>query len=104
MDALWQEALEELRERVGKQNFETWIKPIRFCEQNGNEIRLDVPNKFFRDWLMDHFIEPIEQVLGSLRQRAVRVSLTINHDLRNNDASAKYDKKPDREWDKPQRL
>ena len=33
MDALWQGALTELREQLGKQNFETWIKPIRFNEQ-----------------------------------------------------------------------
>ena len=103
MDALWQGALEELRERLGNQNFETWIKPIRFCEQNGNEIRLDVPNKFFRDWLMDHFIEPIEQVLGSLERHEVKVSLTVNQNLQNKDGPAKNEKKADREWDKPQR-
>ena len=89
MDALWQGALEKLRERLGKQNFETWIMPIRFCEQNGNEIRLDVPNKFFRDWLMDHFIGPIEQVLGSLERREVKVSLTVNQDLQNKNDPAK---------------
>jgi len=38
MDAIWQGALAELREQLGKQNFETWIKPIRFNEQKGNEI------------------------------------------------------------------
>src|SRR5262245_49851094 len=103
MDALWQGALEKLRERLGKQNFETWIMPIRFCEQNGNEIRLDVPNKFFRDWLMDHFIGPIEQVLGSLERRDVKVSLTVNQGLQNKDEPAKNEKKVDREWDKPPR-
>lgn len=103
MDALWQGALEQLRERLGKQNFETWIKPIRFCEQIGSEIRLDVPNKFFRDWLMDHFIGPIEQVLRSLEHREVKVSLTINQELQNQGDSPRKEKKADREWDKPQR-
>ena len=51
MDELWREALEEIRKRVGKQNFEAWIKPLHFESHTKNEIRLDVPNKFFREFV-----------------------------------------------------
>jgi len=103
MDLLWQNALERLREQLGKQNFETWIKPIQFTNQKGDEIRLDVPNKFFRDWLMDHFIGSIEEVLRSITHEEVKVCLTVNQDLQSKDISAKVDRKMDRERDKPQR-
>ena len=103
MDALWQGALAELREQLGKQNFETWIKPIRFNEQKGSEIRLDVPNKFFRDWLMDHFVESIEQVLGSIASHAVKVCLTVNENLQTKDLSVRGERRIDREHDRPQR-
>jgi chromosomal replication initiator protein len=103
MDALWQSALAELRERLGKQNFETWIKPIRFREQRGNEIRLDVPNKFFRDWLMDHFIGPIEEALGSTASHEIKICLNVNQDLQSQDVSARSERKLERERDKPHR-
>src|SRR5262244_3231910 len=103
MDAIWQGALAELREQLGKQNFETWIKPIRFNEQKGNEIRLDVPNKFFRDWLMDHFVESIEQVLQSIARHEVRVCLTVNENLQSKDLPVRGERKIDREHERPQR-
>src|SRR5262245_63713799 len=103
MDAIWQGALAELREQLGKQNFETWIKPIRFNEQKGNDIRLDVPNKFFRDWLMDHFVESIEQVLQSIARHEVRVCLTVNENLQSKDLPVRGERKIDREHERPQR-
>ncbi|MBI2539048.1 MAG: chromosomal replication initiator protein DnaA, partial [Deltaproteobacteria bacterium] len=59
MDELWEEALKRLRDQLGKQKFEPWIKPIRVRERRGAEIDLDVPNKFFRDWLLEHFLAPL---------------------------------------------
>jgi chromosomal replication initiator protein len=103
MDVLWKGALEELKERLGKQSFDTWIKPIRFCEQKGNEVRLDVPNKFFRDWLIDHFVGPIEQVLGSIAHHDVKVHLNVNQDLQDKDVPEKTERKIEREREKLQR-
>jgi chromosomal replication initiator protein len=103
MDVLWKGALEELKERLGKQSFDTWIRPIRFCEQKGNEVRLDVPNKFFRDWLIDHFVGPIEQVLGSIARHDVKVHLNVNQGLQDKDVPEKSERKIEREREKPQR-
>jgi chromosomal replication initiator protein len=81
MDALWTEALAELGERMGRQNFDTWIKPIRFKSFDENEVKLEVPNKFFRDWLSEHHLEELATVLESIAHRRVRISLSVNHQL-----------------------
>src|SRR5438132_971837 len=103
MNGLWERALEELGEQLGKQNFETWIKPIHFSEQKGNDVRLDVPNQFFRDWLMDHFIGLIEQVLCSIAHQQVKVSLTVNQGLQAKDVAARSEQKREQERDRPPR-
>jgi len=103
MNGLWERALEELGEQLGKQNFETWIKPIHFSEQKGNDVRLDVPNQFFRDWLMDHFIGLIEQVLRSIAHQQVKVSLTVNQGLQAKDVAARSEQKREQERDRPPR-
>jgi chromosomal replication initiator protein len=81
MAGLWEEALLKLGERIGKQNFDTWIKPLRYKSFHDREIRLEVPNKFFRDWLTEHYLEEITAVLKSLAQREMKIYLSINHQL-----------------------
>ena len=100
MDELWEEALQQLRERLGNQNFETWIKPIRARERNGDEITLEVPNKFFRDWLLEHFLASIRETLSLLARQDVRVSVTVNQKLQ---AAGAAEKKREREIQKPHR-
>mgnify|MGYP006195889405 CR=1 FL=1 len=55
MVELWEEALRQLKERVGKQSFETWIQPIKIDAMTADSVVLGVPNKFFRDWLTEHY-------------------------------------------------
>jgi chromosomal replication initiator protein len=97
MDELWAEALTEIKERIGKQNFDTWIKPIRFNLKNKNEIVLGVPNKFFRDWLTEHYLRQIETTLTSISKNEVAVIFEINPNLEHPASAAKNDKKAEKE-------
>ena len=81
MPELWNQALVEVKERIGKQNYDAWIKPIRFVSRNRSEIKLEVPNKFFRDWLTEHYLSQIEDVLSSLAKDSVRVVFEVNERL-----------------------
>ncbi len=78
---LWQEALKLLEHRLGKHNFETWIKPIRANVEEGGKFSLEVPSKFFRDWLTAHFLLEIQECLSTLTHPGISVSVTINPQL-----------------------
>ena len=104
MDDLWRETLEQIRERLGKQNFDTWIKPIHFDSRTKNEIHLDVPNKFSQDWLTEHFLKLIEQVVSSISRHEVKVVLNVNPLLQARVPTEKNERKEEREKEKPQRL
>ena len=101
MDELWQGVLEHLRERLGTQNFETWIKPIRVRERKDDEIGLEVPNKFFRDWLVEHFLDSIQETLSLLSRRSMKVSLAVNQKLQ---VGGTTEKRLEREVTKPSRV
>ena len=103
MDELWRDALAEIKEQLGKQNFDAWIKPIRFNSQNKNEILLDVPNKFFRDWLVEHHLRLIEQVVSSIAHHELKVCLNVDHQLQTKETAEKNEKKEEREREKPNR-
>jgi chromosomal replication initiator protein len=81
MSQIWQVSLEQLRDRLGQQNFETWIKPIRVKEADDDELLLEVPNKFFRDWLVEHFLRAIRETLADAAHRDIKVSIAINQKL-----------------------
>jgi chromosomal replication initiator protein len=104
MDDLWSEALAKIKERIGKQNFETWIRPIHFEAKKQNEFRLTVPNKFFRDWLTEHYLKQIEDILCSLAKQDVQVFLDVNQKLESTKTSEKPEKQPERERERPQRI
>jgi chromosomal replication initiator protein len=101
MDELWEGALKRLRETLGKQNFETWIKPIRVRESDDGEIVLEVPNKFFRDWLVEHFHAAIQETLAELSHRSVRLSVAVNNQLQ---ARGRTEKSVERERPKASRV
>ena len=51
--AVWSKALEYIRKELeNEQTFNIWFKPIKFVSLQGDKITLEVPNKFFKDWLL----------------------------------------------------
>jgi len=103
MGELWSEALEEIKDRVGKQNFDTWIKPVRFITKNRNEVTLEVPNKFFRDWLTENYIGQIENILATFAKQDIKIVFSVNQKLAARSTVEKIPKKDEKERDKPPR-
>jgi chromosomal replication initiator protein len=103
MPELWTKGLAEIKERVDRHNFETWIKPIRFVSRNKNEITLDVPNKFFRDWVAEHYLRQIETLLSSIAAHEVKVVFQVNEKLDRVVDREKTFKKEDKEPARAQR-
>ena len=55
MEDLWPKVIDSLKERVGQQNFDIWIKPIHFVSKEGEKVELEVPNRFFKEWINEHY-------------------------------------------------
>ena len=79
MDAFATEFFAQLKDRLGEQNFQTWIKPTKLISLEGERIVLEVPNNFFRDWLKDHYLEIMETAGSRLVGRQLQVTFTISH-------------------------
>jgi len=57
----WDKVLEIIKEKVSKQNFDTWINPLQIKQWNDGCVSFIVPNRFFRDWLNDNYIQLIKE-------------------------------------------
>jgi chromosomal replication initiator protein len=63
---------------VSQQNFETWIMPIRVMSIEGTGIQLAVPNKFFKDWLNDNYLDLIRQSLKEVSGIDLSVNFSVS--------------------------
>jgi chromosomal replication initiator protein len=62
ISAYWQKCVANLKSELPAQQFNTWIKPIQVIG-SANSLRLIVPNRFIKDWVNDHFLSRIEQLV-----------------------------------------
>ncbi len=76
--SLWQDALKRLENLLDSHNFETWIKPIHIVKEDNNHFAMEVPSKFFRDWLEEHFLSTIQDELSTLAHETVSLTVSIN--------------------------
>src|SRR3970040_2009327 len=100
MSELWQKALVDLRDQLGKQNYETWIQPITFVSRDKGRVCIHVPNKFFRDWLTEHYLTQIEEVLSKAAQQQLAVSFDVKQEPHTNTVADKNVRKDEREREK----
>jgi len=77
MDTFNQALFSQLRERLGEQNFSTWIKPTKALAIEGDNLILEVPSTFFRDWLQDHYLEIVEETASRQAGRPLRIAFSI---------------------------
>ncbi len=77
MESYWFESTKIIKEKISQQNFETWIKPIRILSVEENNIYLSVPNKFFKDWLVENYISVISDSLSQTMGTLVNVNFVI---------------------------
>ncbi|MCX5837874.1 MAG: chromosomal replication initiator protein DnaA [Deltaproteobacteria bacterium] len=80
MDILWDKALKVIKEKVNQQNFETWIRPIRIAAMEGDQVHLRVPNRFFRDWLVENYLALIRESMKSAAGINFHVEWIIEQD------------------------
>lgn len=72
MERFWSSCLELIQNRLSSQTFSTWFKPTKLISLSKDEVVISVPNKFFKEWLMENYMEIIEEALFQLLKKKVR--------------------------------
>ncbi|NTW16036.1 MAG: chromosomal replication initiator protein DnaA [Syntrophaceae bacterium] len=89
MDILWEKSLHVIKDKVSQQNFDTWIRPIKISSMEGSNITLHVPNKFFKDWLMENYHAVIKEALTSIAGIDLKVDLQIAMDAKKSQSATR---------------
>lgn len=59
---LWNRCVRDLQAELPEQQFNTWIRPLQAVEDDGR-LRLLAPNRFVVDWLQEHYIQRILEII-----------------------------------------
>ena len=55
LDTVWQQTLQYIQKKVPKQVYDTWFMPIHLDRIEDSTAHVGVPNKFFGEWLQNHY-------------------------------------------------
>ena len=66
-DSVWTQTLAFIQGKVPKQVFDTWFMPVRLRGIEDSTARIEVPNKFFGEWLGQHYGSLLAEALAAVR-------------------------------------
>ncbi|MCG2712644.1 MAG: chromosomal replication initiator protein DnaA [Candidatus Omnitrophica bacterium] len=75
---LWADVLLALKHEVSIQSYETWLKPTQGVSLNSEALTVEVPNKFFREWLVDHYYDVLIQATGRISGQKLRLDFVVS--------------------------
>jgi len=75
----WQSIKKELREKLGNDIFESWIKKIELVEEFHNYILFSVSTRFIRDWIVSRYLDQILKTIKEYKKDLVRIEFTIKN-------------------------
>jgi len=66
-EEIWNKSLTQIEERVGNSIIDLWFRPIKLSQFKEQQATVEIPNKFFRDWIEDNYPDIIaESIKGIL--------------------------------------
>jgi chromosomal replication initiator protein len=54
--SVWENCLSFIKDNIQDQAYKTWFEPIKAVELTDNALYIQVPSKFFYEWLEEHYV------------------------------------------------
>jgi chromosomal replication initiator protein len=77
LEELWNNSLSGIEERVGDNILDLWFRPIKLSQVKEQQITVDIPNRFFKDWIEDNYPDIIAESLRGILGYPVTVRYRI---------------------------
>ena len=73
----WNLIQTEMRNKLGVDIYESWLKKIDFVEEFNNYILLSVPTRFIRDWITSRYLDQILLTIKNYKKEIIRIEFKI---------------------------
>ena len=82
----WNIVKTDMKNNLGADIYESWLRKINFVEVINNYVVLSVSTRFIRDWITSRYLDQILQIIKVYKKDISRIELTINE--KNNDENS----------------
>ena len=85
----WRLVQADMKDKLGSEVYESWLKKISFIEEFNNYILLSVPTRFIRDWITSRYLDQILQIIKTYKKDIFRIEFRIvesDNSVKTNDA------------------
>ena len=73
----WSAIQTQMKNKLGSEIYESWLKKINFLEEFNNYILLSVPTRFIRDWITSRYLDQILQIIKNYKKDVIRIEFKI---------------------------
>jgi len=77
MKELWNRVLVDVGEKISQKAYDIWLKPLNMISVRETELFLEVPNKFFKDWISENYQNLIKESLSHLTGQQYTIHFII---------------------------
>ena len=63
-ESVWNNCLNFIKDNIQLQAYKTWFEPIKPVKLDNNVLSVQVPSKFFYEWLEEHYINLLKLSLN----------------------------------------
>ena len=90
----WATIQKDMKNKLGSDIYESWLRKIDFVEEMNNYILLSVSTRFLRDWITSRYLDQILQIVKLYKKDLTRIEFKIieknseNEDEKNIDKSS----------------
>lgn len=86
--AQWDDVLSSLRDEIGEAAFQSWLKPMTVREVADGNVRISVPTRFMKDWVVAHYVERISELWSGVNDTVRDVEIVVQADYGQGDGRA----------------
>ena len=73
----WKQVQNEMKNKLGLEVYESWLKKISFVEEFNNYLLLSVPTRFIRDWITSRYLDQILKIIKVYKKDIIRIEFKI---------------------------
>ena len=73
----WKIIETDMKNKLGIDIYESWLKKIIFVEEFHNYVLLSVPTRFIRDWITSRYLDQILQSIKNYKKEIIRIEFKI---------------------------
>jgi len=73
----WATVQKDMKNKLGSDIYESWLRKINFIEEMNNYILLSVSTRFIRDWITSRYLDQILQIVKRYKKDLTRIEFKI---------------------------